>query len=138
MFEALLPWVTYPDANSKKGRGKRGKFREAPRSQSERAVAEIIPDVPSAGFCSPEMIRNVETGRAEVEALLNAAKTTASQVGVRREGAVSARQTEFGAVAESHARYRDLLHDWLGAERRNDPYRRRGPHFEPRRSCSWP
>ncbi|ESZ65985.1 hypothetical protein X727_27630 [Mesorhizobium sp. L103C119B0] len=62
------------------------------------------------GFCSPELVRNAETnGRAEVWAVLNAAHTIASQVGVRSKRVVSARQAAFGPVAAAHGRYPDLL-----------------------------
>lgn len=100
LFEALLPWVTYPDAKSEKGRGKRASFAKLLRANlhapSPRTSRTSL--TRARGVLSPEMIRNAETdGPAEVEALLNAVKITASQVGVRpRKRVVSARQAAFG------------------------------------------
>lgn len=107
--------------------------------ESASAVAETSRTslTRARGFSSPEMIRNAELkGPAEVQALLNALKTTASgRRQVEKESGFSA-AGRVRTVAASYWRYHDFPHHWPGAEHRNDRAVAKAPTFESGRSGS--
>lgn len=96
LSEALLPWVTYPDAKSEKGRGK-GASREA-HEQLASAVAKNIPRTPlTLGVCSPRQPVTRRQTAGQKPRRPQCAQNTDTRAGVRsRKRVVSAPQAAFG------------------------------------------
>lgn len=109
LFEALPPWspILMPS------RRKIAQSATFAKPESASAVAETSRTslTRARGFSSSEMIRNAEPkGRAEVQALLNALKTTASgRRQVEKESRFSA-AARVRTVAASYWRYHDFPH----------------------------
>lgn len=128
LFEALLPWVTYPDAKSEKSR-RNAKLLE----QLASAVAKNIPrtSLTRARGLLAETIRNAQTnGRAEAQASSMRSKHRYSG---RRQVEKESRFSAAGrvrTVAPSYWRYHDFPHHWPGAEHRNDRAAAKAPTFE--------
>lgn len=97
LFEALLPWVTYPDAKSEKGRGKGASFAKL-MSNLQAPSRRTFPDASNAlGVCSPRqpLTRRQTAGLRPRRP--QCAQNTDTRAGVRsRKRVVSARQAAFG------------------------------------------